>query len=821
MDIDVFVSHHTTSSLHIAEAIVNRLESIGIRCWYAPRNTEGDYAGSIVRAINSCRIFLLILNKPASESVHVLNEIDMVVKRLSKGEDVSLVPFHVADDEISDAAQYYLGRMHWIDAMNPPMYQRVDELVDKISQMLGASEEKTQSAAPQSNYRLIAKVPQARDCFLGRDDLLEEIERTFSCGNRILFLEGIGGIGKSELAKQYALQHEDTFHKILFVTYTNGLCSLVCDKYQIQIEGLEQEQGEEDPAFFERKMQVFRTLADEHTLMIVDNYDVDSDPDFATFTEGVHKIIFTTRNSHSGYPAIQVRSIHDPNALLEIFEQNYGAPLEEEDKPYILDLFQRIEYHTYTVELIAKQMEASFLSGEEMLNLFLSGTMGRDLTETVSGRKSENTAFGHICSVFSTSNLSEEEKQILRELSVIGITGIPANRLKEWAGLSSFEVVNKLIKRSWIRRESGQRLSLHPLVGEVIREMLTPDAANCHDFLGRMADFLFHAWGRPVKENAAVTDNVLSVAQYFQPIDFCMLDVWYTIPSFLWQVGKFEESVQLGIILYQSCLAHFGEASMETGFTAKVLGGCYFNTGREQESIPWYKQGLQSMLLSQQPESEDLAMSYEKVARCYTWEYEQDFAKAKEYFEQSLQIRVRLKEAMERGEAHPYIEKRENFDLFKCEERIGESYMEMGRMYQAMEEWETALAMVQKQEQILTAHGYSGTNSLAFDYYDEGVCYYHMGQNARKSGKEEEASQHFFTARDLFEKALEINSRMRGEVALDTIRNEEYLADTYVALGQLGDASNYYMAVITAYSNLLGENSPHIDRIKKKMDFSA
>jgi hypothetical protein len=34
-------------------------------------------------------------------------------------------------------------------------------------------------------------------------------------------------------------------------------------------------------------------------------------------------------------------------------------------------------------------------------------------------------------------------------------------------------------------------------------------------------------------------------------------------------------------------------------------------------------------------------------------------------------------------------------------------------------------------------------------------------------------------------------------------------------------ASNYYMAVITAYSNLLGENCPHIDRIKKKMDFSA
>ena len=121
MDIDVFVSHHTSSSLHIVEAIVNKLEANGVRCWYAPRDTEGSYAGSIVRAINACSVFLLILNRPASESVHVLNEIDMATKRLTKKEKISLIPFHVADDEIAEDAQYYLGRLHWIDAMTPPM----------------------------------------------------------------------------------------------------------------------------------------------------------------------------------------------------------------------------------------------------------------------------------------------------------------------------------------------------------------------------------------------------------------------------------------------------------------------------------------------------------------------------------------------------------------------------------------------------------------------------------------------------------------------------------------------------------------------------
>ena len=36
MQIDVFVSYHTESSRTIVEAIVNKLEHDGVRCWYAP-----------------------------------------------------------------------------------------------------------------------------------------------------------------------------------------------------------------------------------------------------------------------------------------------------------------------------------------------------------------------------------------------------------------------------------------------------------------------------------------------------------------------------------------------------------------------------------------------------------------------------------------------------------------------------------------------------------------------------------------------------------------------------------------------------------------
>ena len=136
MYIDVFISHHTASSLQVVEAIANKLESNGIRCWYAPRDTEGAFAGSIAEAINACSAFLIVLNKPASESPHVLNELNMVTSRLARKENVSIMPFHIADKDISADARYYLGRIHWIDAMTPPIEKRIDELTEKMLHVL-------------------------------------------------------------------------------------------------------------------------------------------------------------------------------------------------------------------------------------------------------------------------------------------------------------------------------------------------------------------------------------------------------------------------------------------------------------------------------------------------------------------------------------------------------------------------------------------------------------------------------------------------------------------------------------------------------------
>lgn len=823
MEIDVFISHHTSSSLHIVEGIANQLEACGIRCWYAPRNTEGAYASSISKALNNCKIFLLILNKPASESFHVLNEIDLVCKRLVKGEDVKVIPFHVADDEIGEDAQYYLGRMHWIDAMTPPMYQRIDELTGHIADLLGREVVKTESRPGKTTekkaYKLVSKMPQAREIFDGRDHLIEQIRDLFASGKRTIFLEGIGGIGKSELAKQYALRYKDEYDHILFLTYESSLEKLICDFSGIIIEDLEEQRADEDEAaFFARKLKVLCTITDEKTLLIVDNFDVDTDEQLKTFLEGNYRVIFTTRNSHAGYPVIKVEAIRDMDVLMNIFEQNFGGPIEEEERPILEEIFQLVEYHTYAIELIAKQMEASFFSAQEMLEVLQQGQLPSSVMETVEGRKDRKTAFEHICSVFNTSKLSEEEMQILRNLSLMGTEGVLANRFKEWSQLSSFETVNQLVRRSWIRKERGQKISLHPLVKEVVHAVLTPTEENCHDFIWKVGEFCYRAWYRRYGENVAVANNIVAILDYFKEPDARECYAFESFAGFLWQVGKFTESIYYIQRVYESCVKTLGTASMDTGFVAKTAGGCFFNSRREKESIPWYKLGLEHMLESGMEESEDMAMSYEKVARCYTWEYEQNFELAEKYFQKALDIRIRLKERLKNGEQPSYCTCYEVYNLNLAEERIGESYMEMGRMYQMEGDYRKALEYAQKQLEIIMVTSPDNKSGIAYDYYDSGVCYYHLGLEV-KDIDPEEATKNMNLAKQNLEHALELNMEMRGALAVDTIDNQEYLADTYAALGSYGEASNAYMAVISMTEGLWGKDHPRIERVKAKMNF--
>ena len=129
---DVFVCH-SAEDRTIAQGACARLEGSGIGCWIAPRNALAGvpYGRQLIDAIASTSIVLLILSSQTNESEHVLSELELAYNR-----NKIILPFRIEDVQPSGDLEYYIKRVHWLDAVEPPFEMRLDELVDRVEGLL-------------------------------------------------------------------------------------------------------------------------------------------------------------------------------------------------------------------------------------------------------------------------------------------------------------------------------------------------------------------------------------------------------------------------------------------------------------------------------------------------------------------------------------------------------------------------------------------------------------------------------------------------------------------------------------------------------------
>jgi WD40 repeat protein len=129
---DVFISYASEDKA-AADAVCDQLEQKGIRCWIAPRDVMGGipFAESITRAIRASGVFVILFSAHANKSPHVANE-----TALAMNTSCDLLPFRIEDVQPSGSMEYYLSRVHWLDALTPPLEEHVDRLAKTIRQLL-------------------------------------------------------------------------------------------------------------------------------------------------------------------------------------------------------------------------------------------------------------------------------------------------------------------------------------------------------------------------------------------------------------------------------------------------------------------------------------------------------------------------------------------------------------------------------------------------------------------------------------------------------------------------------------------------------------
>jgi tetratricopeptide (TPR) repeat protein len=128
--LSAFISHAKADEKK-ADAIAKALESKGFKCWIAPRDVKPgrSYGDEIIRGIESCRSFVLVLSKASNDSAFVAREVERAV---SKNKPIFAV--RIADVKPSPSLELFISGTQWIDAFPGRLAPHVDRLAKMLAE---------------------------------------------------------------------------------------------------------------------------------------------------------------------------------------------------------------------------------------------------------------------------------------------------------------------------------------------------------------------------------------------------------------------------------------------------------------------------------------------------------------------------------------------------------------------------------------------------------------------------------------------------------------------------------------------------------------
>ena len=323
-------------------------------------------------------------------------------------------------------------------------------------------------------------VPKPCRHFCGRDNELSDLHELLYKNGKV-FLQGIAGIGKSELAKAYAKQYGKEYTNILYIHYSGNLKEDIID--MDFVDDLPEDNSEER---FRKHNRFLRTLK-EDTLLIVDNFNTTATQEglLSVVLKYRCHILFTTRSRFDNYVTMPVDEIADREALFKLMACFFSDA--EMNRPIMESIIQTVHSHTLAVELSARLLETGILEPEALLNKLREEKAAMDASDTIGitkdGKSRKATYYDHIHTLFSLYQLSVAEVDIMRNLSMAPLTGVRSRLFANWLNLYDMNVVNDLVEKGFVNSMSGHMIGLHPMLREVALEETQPSVSNCRILL--------------------------------------------------------------------------------------------------------------------------------------------------------------------------------------------------------------------------------------------------------------------------------------------------------------------------------------------------
>ena len=638
-------------------------------------------------------------------------------------------------------------------------------------------------------------LPLGNNYFCGRSTELLEIHNILKTETNFLILHGIGGIGKSELAKHYAMTYKSDYDAAVFVRFQKNMTQTIVSDMNFPIVNCKRSDDESDEEYLNRKINILQKICTDRHLIILDNFDVDDCDDLELLTGLPCNILVTSRVDYSDvFYQYEVEELQNEDDIFSLVTYYYKENLNEENTEAVWNIINAVEGHTMAIELIAKHMQNLKIVPIEMYeklsqNGIISGSDGK-VRNVKDGSLKSKTAYAHISALFSIFELSEDVKQVLRYAALFG-----PNRIDKEFFIDSCELtaeqktaMESAIICGWIQEftiSDTTAVTIHPLVSDVLCHDLKPDIDHCADFIlfaavlsENVQDFdceqryLHIAWldhtARNIHGNSTkitfLLDNlnmVYMAEEDYESAKWCnekIVDMIYV----LHEEDNYPRQL-LNSYLFLKTLASFdGDEALEQSYIEKIKA---LNSNEALENLAFEKSyeaaeegDYDTAILSAKEQLEYAILSEDgrRIAKAYRQigEVEREFEnedKAVPAFEKAAEF---IEEYLKN-----YPEEIEHA-LAKLYDDAGDIYTDAGR-------YDKALEIYQKEMELSIAEHGEISGYVKDIYFSMSYTYFQMGDRENQL--------------ECLKKCLEISEKVYGKIHQETAICYEALYKQYIS----------------------------------------
>ncbi|MFN6469121.1 MAG: tetratricopeptide repeat protein [Nostoc sp. SerVER01] len=642
--------------------------------------------------------------------------------------------------------------------------------------------------------------------FVGREAELQNLHHMLQENNQVAIaaIAGMGGVGKTELALQYAIAHREN--------YKGGICWLLAKTGDVGIQVVQFARTQldlnppdnltEDPnqKLLAQVQYCFRHWREGDVLLVLDDVtDYDKVKLYLPSSSSRFKVLITTRQYFGGIAPLSL-DVLQPEAALELLKSLLKETPGRIEKELTVanQLCEWLGYLPLGLELVGRYLaRKQDLSLTEMLQRLKQKRLDQP---SLSKPKSEAnmTAQQGVLAAFELSWKELENADrvlgcLLNQelgclLSLFAAAPIPWYLVEQCLPQEDEEEIEeirdeKLLNLHLLQRKGDGIYQMHPLLREFFQYKLT-DLEQAEELKQSFCEVMIAVAQEipqtpTLEQITAVTPAIPHLAEVANNLiqyvsDDDLIGPFMGNASFYNGQGFYEKAIPWLEQCLEVSKKRLGEEHAAVSISLNNLALLYYSQGKYSKAEPLYLQDLELTRRLLGKEHPSVAISLHNLGQLY---YSQGkYSQAESLYLQALELMPSLV-----GEEDPNVALILN--------NLGQLYYSQGRYSEAESLFLQALKLTR--------------DLLGEEDPNVGLNLNNLAELYRSQGKYSEAES-------LYLQTLKLWRRVLGEEHPNIALSLNNLASLYYSQGKYSEAESLYLQTLKLWRRVLGEEHPNI-----------